>query len=197
MGARERRAKEKIERKELILNTAMKLVQSSGIQSLTMRKLADLIEYSPCVVYETFPNKDSLIRDLFSTVCQELCIVMQAVELGKNPEVYFKKLIRADIEFMTRDPHRVELFTLVSTEMRPQDFPPAMKEVIHLIGSGLKGLGYPQLSSKEQIEDAQDVLRTFLSGLLKLFVSHETDLARCKKILENGLNTLLKGWEKE
>ncbi len=194
MGAQERRAKEKIERKELILNTAMKLVQSSGIHSLTMRKLADLIEYSPCVVYETFPNKDSLVRDLFSKVCEELLIAMQAVKLGNNSEAYFRKLIWADIEFMMQDPHRVELFTLVSTEMDPHDFPLEMKQVIDLIGKGLRGLGYSQLSTEQQIEDALEVLRIFLGGLLKLFISPEKDLVRCKRILENGLNTLLKGW---
>ena len=68
MGAKERRAKEKAERKELILNSAMNLIRSSGLQTLTMRRLADLIEYSPCVIYETFPNKDFLMIELFSTV---------------------------------------------------------------------------------------------------------------------------------
>ena len=77
MGAKERKVREKVERKKLILNVAMNLIRSSGVQALTMRKLADLIEYSPCVIYEIFPNKDSLITELFSSVCKDHQILLQ------------------------------------------------------------------------------------------------------------------------
>lgn len=197
MGSKERKVKEKAERKELILNSATNLIRSSGVQALTMRKLADLIEYSPCVVYETFPNKDSLIIELFSTVCKELLNVMQSVPSADNPEVYFKQLILSDVEFMMQEPHRVELFIIVSSEASPEDFPSQMQDVIELIRKGLKGLGYSKLSTKREIEDAQEVLRTFLAGVLRLVISQRSTKgrSRCKRILENGLNMLLEGWK--
>lgn len=197
MGIKERRKKEKIERKELILNASINLIRSSGVQALTMRKLADSIEYSPCVVYETFANKSSLIIELFSRVCKELLNIMNAVPAAKNPEVYFRNLIESDVEFMMQESFRVELFTLISTGTTPQNFPPAMQEVIRLIGKSLKALGFPKLKTKHEIEDAQDVLRTFLAGLLNLIISQksEEDLARCKRILKNGLDVLLEGWK--
>ncbi len=196
MGLKERKAKEKIERKELILNAAMNLIKSSGVQALTMRKLAELIEYSPCVVYETFSNKNALVVELFSKVCSELLYAMQSIN-SIDPEDYFKQLIFKDVEFMMQESHRVELFTIVSMETSPKKFPPHMQEVIQLIGKGLKGLGYSKLSTQQEIEDAQDVLRTFLAGLLKLIISQKSvnGQARCKRILENGLNLLLEGWK--
>jgi len=196
MGLAERRAKEKIERKKLIVGSAMKLIRSSeGVEGLTMRKLADAIEYSPCVVYETFPNKESLIIDLFSSICEELLEVMRSVPPA-DPEVYFRNLICKDVSFMMKEPYRVELFLIVSMETPPEEFPSAMQKVIELIGNGLQGLGFSKLSTQEQIEQAQDVLRTFLAGLLKLFVSQKSarGLDRCTCILEHGLNVLLNGW---
>src|ERR1700722_8757798 len=103
MGAKERKIREKAERKELVLNEAMNLIRCSGVQALTMRKLADLIEYSPCVIYEIFPNKDSLTAELFSSVCKELLDVMKSVPSSDNPEAYFKQLIWKDVEFMMQE----------------------------------------------------------------------------------------------
>lgn len=196
MGTKERRAKEKAERKELILNAARNLMKTTGVHTLTMRRLADSIEYSPCVIYETFPNKDTLIIELFSTVCKELLDEMQSVPPTNDPEVYFRHLISRDVEFMMQEPHRVELFIKVSMEASPEKFPSEMLEVIRLIGKGLHGLGYRKLSTKQQIEDAQDVLRTFLAGLLKQIISQKSaaGVARCRRILKNGLNVLLEGW---
>ncbi|MES2273779.1 MAG: TetR family transcriptional regulator [Chlamydiota bacterium] len=190
--------KEKIERRELILNSAMTLIRSSGMEGLAMRKLADLIEYSPCVVYETFPNKDSLIHGLFSIVCDELWEVLNSICPTDNPEIYFRKLIGKDIEFMTNEPHRVELFTIVNTQTSPNEFPPSMQKIIHLIGKSLKNLGFQKLSTEQEITDAQDIVRTFLGGILKLSISQRSGegLSRCNRILENGLTVLLDGWRK-
>lgn len=196
MGLKERRVREKSARKKLIMNAAMELIRASGVESLTMRKLADLIEYSPCVVYETFPNKTALISDLFSVVCEELLGEMRAVTRGKRPEIYFRNLIVKDIEFMTKEAYRVQLFIAVSMETPPGEFPASMQEVIQLIGKGLQQLGYPKLSTMQQLEEAQDVLRTFLAGLLQqcILQKSKAGLDRCNRILENGLTTLLDGW---
>lgn len=198
MGIKERKVKEKIERRELILNSAMALIRSSGMEGLAMRKLAELIEYSPCVVYEIFPNKDSLIHGLFSIVCDELWEVLNSICPTDNPEIYFRKLIGKDIEFMTNEAYRVELFTLVNTETAPNEFPLSMQKIIHLIGKSLKNLGFRKLSTEQEIIDAQDILRTFLGGILKLSISQKSGdgLSRCNRILENGLTVLLDGWRK-
>lgn len=175
----------------------MNLIRSSGVQALTMRKLADTIEYSPCVVYETFPNKDALILELFSKVCAELLDVMRSVPSSDDAEIYFLHLIESDVNFMMQEPFRVELFTLVSMGVPPHEFPSYMQEVIELIGKSLRLLGFRKLKTQQEITDAQDVLRTFLAGLLNLIISQRSakNLTRCKHILKNGLKVLLKGWK--
>ena len=46
-----------------ILNAAWKEVMQSGWQSLSIRKIADAIEYSIPVVYEYFENKDAILLE--------------------------------------------------------------------------------------------------------------------------------------
>jgi AcrR family transcriptional regulator len=60
----ERRQKEKEEIKQKILEAARKIAVKDGWSALTIRKIADEIEYTPPIVYEYFENKEDLIREI-------------------------------------------------------------------------------------------------------------------------------------
>ena len=61
MGIAERKLRQKEEMKSSILDAAWKLVQQDGWQSLSIRKIADAIEYSVPVIYYHFENKEANI----------------------------------------------------------------------------------------------------------------------------------------
>jgi len=54
MGVRERRTREKRELKQQILDAARELFVREGYESVSMRKIADKIEYSPATIYTYF-----------------------------------------------------------------------------------------------------------------------------------------------
>ena len=64
MGAAERRVRERGEMKRLILNAASELIREEGYGKLTIRKVADRIEYSPMALYNHFPDKDTILQAL-------------------------------------------------------------------------------------------------------------------------------------
>jgi len=74
MGVKERRQRERTEVREKILDAALEFFATEGVEGVTMRALADAIEYSPPVIYAHFRDKDAII--------QELCF-RQIRELGK------------------------------------------------------------------------------------------------------------------
>ena len=51
MGIPERKEKQKLEIKKQILDASMKLFVEEGFENVTIRRIADLIEYSPTTVY--------------------------------------------------------------------------------------------------------------------------------------------------
>ncbi len=67
MGIRERRAREKAELRQIILSAARSLFVKEGYESVSMRKIADLIDYSPTTIYLYFKNKAQLL----DSVCEE------------------------------------------------------------------------------------------------------------------------------
>ena len=63
MGISERRQRQKEEVHASILNAAWQLVETDGWQALTMRKIADAIEYSAPVIYDHFKNKEAILLE--------------------------------------------------------------------------------------------------------------------------------------
>ncbi|MEJ5962625.1 TetR/AcrR family transcriptional regulator [Pedobacter immunditicola] len=64
MGSKERIARLKEETKSNILNAALDIVKEEGWQSLSMRKIAEKIEYTAPIIYEYFANKDGILLEL-------------------------------------------------------------------------------------------------------------------------------------
>lgn len=63
MGIAERRLRQKDQMRSDILSTAWKIVREEGWQSLSIRKIADAIEYSIPVVYDHFENKEAILLE--------------------------------------------------------------------------------------------------------------------------------------
>ena len=64
MGTRERRDRERNETRKRILDAARELFATQGYDAVTMRKIAEKIEYTPTAIYFHFKDKDSLIAEL-------------------------------------------------------------------------------------------------------------------------------------
>jgi AcrR family transcriptional regulator len=64
LGPKERREREREEIRTRILDAARELFASEGVESVTMRRIADRIEYSPTAIYFHFRDKDALLAEL-------------------------------------------------------------------------------------------------------------------------------------
>ena len=63
MGISERKLRQKQELRQNILVEARRLMKEEGCAAISIRKIADAIEYSAPVVYEHFENKDALLKE--------------------------------------------------------------------------------------------------------------------------------------
>src|SRR5687767_9712141 len=72
MGVKERRQRERTAVREKILDAALEFFAREGVEGVTMRALADAIEYSPPVIYAHFRDKDAIIQELCYRQLREL-----------------------------------------------------------------------------------------------------------------------------
>jgi AcrR family transcriptional regulator len=63
MGIAERRIRQRDEVRASILATAWQIVREEGWQALSIRKIADAIEYSVPVIYDHFANKEAILLE--------------------------------------------------------------------------------------------------------------------------------------
>lgn len=63
MSIVERRRREKEALSSRILTTAWQIVKDEGWQSLSIRKIADAVEYSVPVIYDYFENKEAILLE--------------------------------------------------------------------------------------------------------------------------------------
>jgi len=67
MGIKERQQREHEEVRTKILDAARQLFVAEGFRHVSMRKIAEMVEYSPAALYGYFPSKD----DLFYALAEE------------------------------------------------------------------------------------------------------------------------------
>src|SRR5207237_3319223 len=67
MGIKERQVRDREAVRRAILDAARDLFVSEGYQNISIRKIAERIEYSPAAIYGYFPSKD----DIFFALAEE------------------------------------------------------------------------------------------------------------------------------
>jgi AcrR family transcriptional regulator len=109
MGVKERREREKLETRDLILEAARELFLSEGYEGVSMRQLAEKIEYSPTAIYVHFADKRDLFRELCLKDFARLAEVFQGATLPQDPVARLKHIGRIYVEFGRQYPNHYKL----------------------------------------------------------------------------------------
>ena len=100
MGVRERRARQKKFLRQEILDAASEMFVRDGFENVSMRKIADKIEYSPTTIYLYFKDKadllDQVCNETFARLVERLSRIM---EQPMNPVEKLKKGLLTYVEF--------------------------------------------------------------------------------------------------
>ncbi|HMH34172.1 MAG TPA: TetR/AcrR family transcriptional regulator [Puia sp.] len=100
MGIAERKIRQKEEVRSSILKAAWQLVLDEGWQALSIRKIAEAIEYSAPVIYDHFANKEAILFELtrqgFQILNEDLG---KARKRSTNPEKQIESMAYAYWEF--------------------------------------------------------------------------------------------------
>ncbi len=106
----ERRQREKRSLRQEILDAARDLFVAEGYESVSMRKIADKIEYSPTTIYLYFKDKNELLHE----VCEEAFTklsdeIVRSQRLGQTPVEVLRLGMFAYVAFGLLNPHHYEI----------------------------------------------------------------------------------------
>ena len=109
MGVKERREREKSETRDKILDAARELFISQGYDGVSMRKVAEKIEYSATALYVHFADKEDLFHELCHQDFARLAEVFQSASMPLDPIERLKHIGRTYAEFGIRYPNHYKL----------------------------------------------------------------------------------------
>lgn len=117
MGIIERRLRQKEEIRNNILSTAWQMVKDEGWQSLSIRKIADAIEYSAPVIYDHFENKEAILHEFGKQGFELLAKKLRAAkEKHDQPEDQLKAIADAYWNFAFRNKEYFQLMFSVGMQ---------------------------------------------------------------------------------
>lgn len=129
MGIAERKEREKEDVRRKILDAAHDLFETQGYENVTMRAVADAIEYSPTTIYLHFESKDALVEALCFEDFEKLSSAMSAQPLPKNPVDRMRALGHAYAAFGIANPNHYRFMFMTAGEWkkhaRDEDTPPS------------------------------------------------------------------------
>ena len=99
MGIAARREREREEVRRKILDSARDLFAREGYERVTMRAIADAIEYSPTTIYNHFEDKDDLVKALCEADFARLLGALQQQPPPQNAVEWIRQLGRAYARF--------------------------------------------------------------------------------------------------
>lgn len=103
--SKERQVLKQEEIKKLILSTAQKIVAKDGISGLSIRKITNIIDYSPAIIYHYFKDKDEIINKLMEENYQKIIRALTSIfSKDAEPEQKLKETARKYIELALQMP---------------------------------------------------------------------------------------------
>jgi AcrR family transcriptional regulator len=104
MGPKARREREKLDLRQTILEAARELFLQEGDAGLSMRKVADKIQYSATTLYNYFDDKESMIRAIIEADFLSLRRGFDQVAMLSDPIERLAALGAAYVDFAVEHP---------------------------------------------------------------------------------------------
>jgi AcrR family transcriptional regulator len=106
MGLTERRERQKLALRQEILTAARELFVKEGYENVSMRRIAEKIEYSPTTIYLYFRDKDELVHEMceetFALLTRKLNKILAA---EGDPVDKLRARLKAYVEFGLKHPN--------------------------------------------------------------------------------------------
>ena len=92
MTIQARKEREKQHIRTLIYDAAVDIMVTEGFESLSIRKIAKKIDYSPTLIYNYYENKGDILHQIFLNIYQE--VMLEVV-----PQVESNHMLKFDVQF--------------------------------------------------------------------------------------------------
>ena len=205
MGVKERRDRERLGMRRAILDAAREIAAHEGWHAVTIRRIAEVIEYSPPTIYEYFPSKEALLvevsHEAFGLLLGDL---RGARDATPDPRERLRSMVAAYWAFVWKHP---ELYQVISglggvnvCEPGDECLHTEGTQVAELFREVLQTILPPANRTAEDLENKVIVIWSLFHGFTALLMAGRIPMEARDRALELGqqaLGDLVSAWQAE
>ena len=102
----------------LVLDTAKKLFLNEGYEKVTIRRIAEQIEYSPATIYLYFKDKDEILFNLHEQGFNELYKCQQSISGIADPMERLRRHAQLYLQFAVENPEYYDLMFIMRAPVK-------------------------------------------------------------------------------
>ena len=119
MSIAERKGRQRAEREARIIAAARVIAECEGWDAVTVRRLADEIEYSQPVLYSHFENRDAIVAAVAIEGFREITVALREAARGSTRQGNaLENVAMAYLGFALRHPALYEAMFILPTDLR-------------------------------------------------------------------------------
>ncbi|MEO6589856.1 MAG: TetR/AcrR family transcriptional regulator [Pyrinomonadaceae bacterium] len=179
MGIKERRERDQDNLRQKILDAASEMFAKDGYESVSMRKIADCIEYSPTTIYLYFKDKNDLLNQICEETFAKLIKDWQRIEdKTDDPLTGLRKAMAAYVEFGFKYPNHYEvtfinpLADYLGKDEHPFEGSMGQKAFEHIVSQVAKSMETGQIKQGD-VATISQLIWAMGHGIVSLLNSHK------------------------
>jgi AcrR family transcriptional regulator len=204
MGVKERKARQKRFLRQEILDAASELFVKEGYEQVSMRRIADKIEYSPTTIYLYFKDKAELLEQVCHEAFSRLSLLLKRIlEQPGDPVERLKRGLIAYVHFGLDHPHQYRAAFMMPM---PEGFDQSKHKAAD--SPGMQAFDFLRRSVQEckasgklrigDVELASQTLWCGVHGITSLLITHQAFpwLGR-EQVIHSVIDTMILGFSEK
>jgi len=165
MTTQNRKERERAERHQRIIDAARELAETAGWDAVTVRRLAEKIEYSQPVLYSHFAGKAAIVSAVAEEGIADLTAQLRERRAhAKTPVAALEAMVRGYLDFATENPARYDAMFVLNTELTfGNDAPQVLRDAFGEIQSA-----YAPFAGDFDLQAGTEVAWSTLHGIATL-----------------------------
>jgi AcrR family transcriptional regulator len=200
MGVAERRGREREGVRRKILDAARELFMAEGYERVTMRRIAEAIEYSPTAIYNHFQDKDTLLHSLCEDEFARLLALLSTKTPPRSGVAWIRQLGLAYARFGLGYPNHYRFMFMAAAAFGQEHEPSAAgQQAFGLLRAAVKRAIEAGEFHKGDVDAMAQVLWSSIHGAVALLITYRPqqfpgaparpDLV--ERVVENGIRGFL------
>ena len=200
MGIAERRERQKENLRQVIFDAASELFAQEGYANVSMRKIAEKIEYSPTTIYLYFKDKNELLKFICEETFAKLGEQIREIAEPETDEIEsLRKGLRAYVAFGLAHPNHYEVVFNMPIFNEPHDdqyqyegsmgqrtFDYLRSQVLACVEAGK--------FKKDDVDKVSQILWAGIHGIVSLLNNHlDFPFVEKKDLTDSLIETMIAG----